>query len=166
MTPATLVRKIVGVWPWSEVVSFIVSMLAGLRQVIANRTDAKLAQQLGVDPVGRTARDLTARDEASLTTIRDRYSDDDIAERVERFVEDTLLQYEQDEMLDAAAEFGATSWQWETVGDNCDECDEKDGQEFSITENFRTHPGCNCKPVPVFAGGYSDLAEEEARADD
>jgi SPP1 gp7 family putative phage head morphogenesis protein len=46
---------------------------------------------------------------------------------------------------------GLRTWVWQTDEDDnvCPECDELDGQEFSMEEEFDpAHPGCRCFPLP------------------
>ena len=130
------------------------------RLSITHAVEIAIARQVPqVRPLGKGIGDFTPLDTTSLHTVTD---DPETAEsRIRRYVESTLAQHSRDEHLELAAEYGATSWVWRTDGASCDFCQDREGKIFSMWDEFRDHPGCNCYPEAQFDAGFSDLAQED-----
>ena len=151
--------------PRADFFDLALTLLHIARSAVAVMVSQVLADMHPEQPIqGSTAHDFSERDRASLTTCTE---DPETAEdRLENFVTATLEQYSRDELLDIAADYGATGWVWRTDAEPCDYCRDREGTEYDITEPFRDHPHCDCYPEPIFDGGFSDLAEADAREED
>lgn len=162
------VSTVLGLWQASQdgalteekFISLAAQRLSIARIVITSIVEAAIARQRPLEPiVGRGADSFTDRDESSLATVIE--DSDDAEMRIERFVSATLEEYTRDEIIDIAADYGATSWIWRTDGDSCDYCQAREGTEFGLDVLFKDHPNCNCYPEPVFDAGFSHLVEDE-----
>lgn len=151
--------------PRADFFDLAVTLLHVARSTVAVLVSQLLADARPEQPIqGSAPHDYSERDRASLETVTE--DADTAEERLENFVTATLEQYSRDELLDVAADYGATGWVWRTDGEPCDYCRDREGTEYDMGTEFRDHPHCDCYPEPIFDGGFSDLAEEDAREEE
>lgn len=151
--------------PRADFLTLAANLLHIARSQVSLAVGVILARMQPQHPVvGPVVKDYQERDQASLQTVTE--DTDAAAERIERFVTATLEQYSRDEVLDIASDYGATGWIWRTDAEPCEYCADREGNEYGIEETFRDHPNCDCYPEPIFDGGFSDLAEADAREED
>lgn len=119
------------------------------RVIVTSVVESLIARERPDAPViGAGADDYTERDRASLETVTSEPEQADM--RLRRFVASTISQYAADELISIGAEYGSTAWRWVTVGDNCEFCDSRDGLEFELSEERRTHMTCDCEVELIF----------------
>ena len=138
-----------GALTWDAFVATVTGALSAVRTVIGTAADVAVSRVLRMPPVGHVARDLSARDAASVVTVTE--DPEKAPDRLEQFTRATCGQYASDALVDAMREHGIARYSWTLGGsDDCFECHTREGEIFSVDDGWEeVHPHCDCFPTPI-----------------
>lgn len=73
----------------------------------------------------------------------------DVLDRVDSYVESSMLEYEQIASQQAMESHGVEKYRFEAAPDACQKCLDDDGKVYDTKHEISHHPHCKCQAVPV-----------------